>query len=136
MSLAYNSLACCAIKEIDGLDEGYTAEQVMADFCKNNLDKFNPWRGLESAAKSKTLCTFYLFTAEINAKDHVLPYGTRLSKFIRDNDLGEVISTKSMISRVYHPDHSVRAWIWSPNVAALTSWWKTNKGKIPEYRGY
>jgi hypothetical protein len=110
----------CAVKEICNL-ANRGAKDNMADFCRISLK--GPVRYYNMASRSQSLFCFYLFTSGEGT------YGMEFARFIRRHKLGPVIGTAPVKNKAYHPDHSNRAWLWSPNRDALAVWWKENTGK-------
>lgn len=94
---------CCGIDEIYNLDAPL---ETITDVCENRL--------------SGDICAIYLFHDAVRYKN-----GTKLAKYILDNDLGTVVETKSV--RNPNSGRMVKAWLWTPKMRTLKAWYKKNK---------
>lgn len=134
------STKCCGINEIDKLGEHNTPEGAMLSFCESQLEtnnKFvNPSGVKEAAGTKNAICTHYFFTGAVYPKDLTASgrvrkdhYGVAFAKFITDNDMGTVIETPCAVNEAWHPDHSVMAWMWTPNFNAVRAWYVDRRGE-------
>lgn len=53
--------------------------------------------------------------------------GHALADYIREHQLGEVVTSPATFNEMLHPDHKVQVWTWTPNVDALVQWYRQEK---------
>ena len=130
-NLKFYDTHCCALEEIDGLAEfPNNPKGAMVDFCRTYIGKRVEWKvrvPKGDFGSQGALYSFYFFTAAVYRKG--TGYGVQFAEFIKENKLGEVITTPVMTNMAFHTDHGNQVWIWMPDVKALTKWWTENKPK-------
>lgn len=140
---------CCGTQEITSLNTHESPEKAMLRFCELTLKKGGSALryGYSNSAKP-LLYSHYTFTAAVYDKEcsafasyersypkkidpefgQYMPYGAQFAKFIQENKLGEVVTTSPKINKLYHPDHKVQIWIWTPDQDAIEAWYVTKVG--------
>lgn len=132
--LTFFDAQSCAIQEIHNLKAFQNkAREAMVSFCKCNLGRPVAWKVVDPSGKDKgangALFTFYLFSAPVYPGR--VMYGTQFAEFIRQERLGDILTTPALKNAAYHPDHANQIWIWMPAIGALNRWWKVNKTDKP-----
>lgn len=105
--MTLSNTTCCGVDEMEGLE--YDPLQNMLQYCE------------ERFIMGETQA-FVLITDAVKNGN-----GRRLVNFILNNKLGSVISTES--KKNPNSGNYIRAWLWSPNIKEVKSWWKNNKPK-------
>jgi len=98
--------SCCGVDEIEALER--TAKESLLEICE---EKYG-WGASQQA--------FILFT-DITTSGR----GRKLSKYITDNKLGDVIKTNPKTNP--NSGNRVTVWVWAINETALLKWWNKNK---------
>lgn len=79
-----------------------------------------------AAAKQETQyhipAAHYVFTAGPSA------YGQKFADYIEKHGLGKLATIGKVDNKKYHPGSNCQVWVWSPDRAALISWWEKLKG--------
>lgn len=98
--------SCCGVHEIEALER--TAKESLLEICE---EKYG-WGASQQA--------FILFT-DITTSVR----GRKLSKYITDNNLGDIIKTASKVNP--NSGNRVTVWVWAVNEKRLLAWWNKNK---------
>lgn len=135
-SITLQSNYCCGVRELDGLEEMRgrrdPKEFLIAvigqmggwkvDYSKPLNDSVYYWNRQYAKVKSEKLhpgCAHVLFTQAGSRSK----YGERFRDFIVSANLGKVIESDGKVNP--NSRRSVRAFLWSPDKAALEKWWKS-----------
>lgn len=129
------STQCCGLNEIHNLSAYDTrSEEAMLAFCEGQLEHNNKYKK-EIASVKNAICTHFFFTAAVQPKEIVdedkvakSNYGQAFADFIIKNKLGVVGSTPATVNTAWHPDHSVKAWFWTPDFNNLRHWYVKRRG--------
>lgn len=141
---------CCGTMEISNLSSHKTPEEAMLRFCELTLKKGGAALryGYTGSMDKPLLYSHYNFTAAIYDPDCssykqyaqaypdkidpetklYAPYGHKFAQFIRDNKLGTIATTEPRVNKLYHPDHKVQMWIWTPDQDAVEAWYAAKNG--------
>jgi len=128
----------CAVGSLEGIGEHKNPEDVLRNFCYNQLGIRTKYRKTYS-----TLTCFYVFCAgpEVksnekggshHSKNHWPKYGTELAQYITDNELGDIVTIGPKKNLKHHKTTTAQAWIWSPDQKALERWWDVNFKRDPK----
>lgn len=131
--MQFASTNCCGIQEIICLSDSVSPDEAMQSFCSKTLGTTRAvlYKGMKG--RHNTIYSFYMFTAALpgprTPKDdytnhYYRPYGDDFAKFIKLHKLGKVTTLPAKVNEAFHPDHQVKAWIWSPNKDSLAKWWQ------------
>lgn len=118
----FQKTSCCAINDIDRLQDHKNAKDAMIAFCQQALltpPKFGVYTGVRDE-----IFSFYLFTAAVGPSYR--PYGQEFHDFIIENKLGDVWASPLRPNKAWHPDHSNQVWVWMPDKDAIKKWWAEN----------
>lgn len=113
-----NDMACCGVKEMDGLSTFRSAQEAMRAFAgctvegaqpRDGYGYYDPWVGNRFR---------YVIFSQAGARSR---YGTRFAAFIRDNGLGDVVKTAG---RHINPNSNriLKVWIWTVDHEAVSEW--------------
>lgn len=116
---------CCAFQEISGVSYGDPLD-LMKSFCGQALNETPRYRS--QYANVGTLYSFYIFS-DVSYSRGAVTNGHKFAAFIKENKLGQVITTPAVSNRAFHDDHSNVVWIWMPNVKNLKAWWQAEQAK-------
>lgn len=127
----------CAVGGIKNLGEHKNPVDALVTFCKNQLGIKDQFTGIYS----KLIC-YYIFCAgpEVksdepggshHSKNHWPKYATEFAQFIKDNELGEIVTLGPKLNIKHHKKSTAQVWAWSPNQERMEAWWDTyqNKGR-------
>lgn len=106
------SSACCGIKEIaDIYESNKDNTEILQELCETRIgdENYPP----------------YYFFSDTNEDNIKFEYGKSLVKYIRDNKLGNIISTIP-IKNNPNSGNDLKMWVWVVNPKALIKWWKKN----------
>lgn len=128
------STGCCGMREINDLGHGITPEEAMFAVCElhTGLDFTKPAVDGRSPHDCNVVITTPLLlfsgvTTRVKG-DHSSnrpdDYAGAFAAFITDKGLGEVVVTKEVENPSGH--NRLKAWLWTPNQAALTTWWRAH----------
>lgn len=128
--------SCCGVEEINGISyKGQTAEMVIQAICRDAFGtKASPIvrKGVTGPySEGVGLSTLFVYTCsphDNNGNKNPTTYydvdaGEKLTKFIRDNGFGTVVEGGEAVNKKWHPDHTVKIWVWTSNEDALRAWW-------------
>lgn len=128
------STKCCGLNEIDGLNGYNNPEDALIAFCESQMESNNKYNSEVASVKS-AICSHYFFTAAVMPSEikkdggiSVSNYGIAFARYIQTHDLGTVVATPCVINEAWHPDHSVMAWLWTPDYLKLRSWYVNRRG--------
>lgn len=140
-----NDTGCCAMKEICGLEDGGTSEELLNDVCasiagEGDCSYYSSTDRNADKLHIGDVHGFYVFTGVVAADGYYHAgrrptYGQDFAAYITRNGLGTVTSSVAARNRVNHPDHKVRVWVWAPNAKKLAQWYNrrlkaAEKGKV------
>jgi len=97
-------MSCCGVREIDGI-QGQSAPLTLLDVAEHRFEE----DGVNRAA--------YIFTDTTDSRA-----GTKLAKYIKDHNLGDVIRTKARLNG--NSGNRVVVWTWVVKQANFRSWFK------------
>jgi hypothetical protein len=128
----------CAVTAIVSLSRHTDAVDAMKTFCGRELGRLDGF-----IAKYAKLAAYYVFTAGPEVKPGEqgsshwsvagwTKYGTEFAQFIRDNNLGEIVTVGPKYNMKHHPTTTAQVWLWNPDQNAMEAWWSTMQGKTPE----
>lgn len=131
MSLSTGYLSgCCAIQEIMYLSHQKTAKESMVAFCKSlwmrNQYDYGAGKYTATPALYRKVDAHYIFTGVVGyrgKKSDKVTYGEKFAAFITENGLGTVAQSGISPNRKNHPNHKVKAWIWTPAPVKLKQWY-------------
>lgn len=119
------TLESCAIAEIDQLKSYPDSKAAMMAFCKQVFEGGIWFRdNKEDKARPGAMISFYVFSAPSN-----YPYGENFAKLIKEEKFGDVWASEPRLNKAYHPDHSNKMWVWTPDRDALFCWYNDHKAK-------
>lgn len=123
---------CCGIREIGAISTAsLDAQDALNQLIEKELAGVSYGGWLPSNQAGTKIYSHYLFTAAVYPETTkrarmFQPYGDEFAALIEQLGLGTVISTPAVVNGAFHPDHSVKAYIWTVNQEALVAYGKKN----------
>lgn len=102
---------------------GATALANMKQFCKESFNN------RLSSDPTKNFYCFYFFSEAVYKSPDMKRYsgyGYAFADLIRSEKLGDLIETEEVVNVAFHPDHSNKMWVWTPNPAEVYKWYVKN----------
>jgi len=131
-------LNCCGLNELHGIDEYSSPKHAMVDFIcelQENTDQdddygyysfYNRRSSFDETKRKFKPAAFYVFTSLLrDGKNRPKRnYGENFATYIVEHKLGNVLEAPARYNRVNEPTHLLKAWLWTPSVKGLQTWWK------------
>ncbi len=102
---------------------GATPLANMKQFCKDTLNN------RLSSDPIKSFYCFYFFSEAVYKSAEMSRYsgyGYAFANLIRKEGLGALIETEEVVNVAFHPDHSNKMWVWTPNPVEVYKWYVKN----------
>lgn len=137
--------ACCAVMELDYIQDEKTPPDVLSSVCRQIEDEqslgsydYQLGRYIRKPVSALKPSAFYTFTGVERVKKPAVPpsinrgtertgYGKKFANYIKKHRLGVLVESPVRANRVNHPDHFVKVWVWAPSEKALNKWWRKHK---------
>ncbi len=124
---------CCGIDEVIGVIEYDQPKSVLNQLCYSIAgDRYNTRTNKYEMAIHPQ--AHYIFTGVVayKGRGRTPTYCQNLKSYILRNKLGAVTESGMAPNRNNHPTHLLRAYIFTPNVKALSAWYKKNKKAVDD----
>jgi len=127
MYVNYEDKDCCAIAEISGLASERSPETAIKKILRdlNKTSYYSSYFYDDEDKSDRKPAGIYLFSEVTNANNSdklKVGYGKKFAAYIRRAKLGAVVASHAASNHRNHPDHNVRAYLWTPNLTTLRKW--------------
>ena len=134
MDISTYVAGACTTAGIASLGSCKDSLHAMLTFCRKELIPDSRYHRKSDPAYIK-LAPFYVFTCGPEEKGHGhskewVKYGTEFAAYIKDNDLGEIVTCGPKLNAKYHPRTTCQTWLWSPDQKAVEAWWEVHKVSV------
>ena len=129
--------SCCAVDQFFGIQHQRDPEATLRDLCDSVDQDTDDWyfdytaRGMRRKDSPLKFASHYIFIGVVGyTKGRGKPptYCQDLKAYIKKHHLGEVVESTARINRRHHPEHQVKAYIYTPHSGNLKKWWKKHGG--------